>query len=149
MHDTILNMEMVMKAKTMNEEQVVHMMRNAILVAGQEMGEGDEGDHWPVIKDTVHKIMKDWEDLKIERDVRAEMKKHIYARLDEMDKLLATSSEADRINDAPKLKEIREIYDAYFQPLDMSQITLSDEDTPIHIKRAKELILSLEGNHDD
>ena len=129
-----------------NEEQMVHLVRNALLVAGNEMG---DGDHWPIVKDTIYRVMKDWEDLKIERNVRNEMKKHIYARLDEMDKLLTISSEEIRVNDAPKLKELREIYDAYFEPLDMSQLSLSDEDMPIHVKRAEKLISSLENDHDD
>ena len=135
-----------MTAKAMNEEQIVYMVRNALLVAGQEMGDGDQ---WPVVKDTVYRVVKDWEDLKIERNVRDEMKKHVYTLLDQMDKQLLVSSEEDRRKDAPIIKELREIYDAYFEPLDMSQLSLSDEDTPIHVKRAERLILSLEGNSDE
>ena len=41
---------------------MVSLVRNALLVAGHEMGAN--GDHWPVIKSTIHSIMKDWEDLK-------------------------------------------------------------------------------------
>ena len=36
-----------------------------------------DGDQWPVVKDTVYRVMKDWEDLKVERAVHAEMKIHI------------------------------------------------------------------------
>jgi hypothetical protein len=134
-----------MSGTQVSEEQLVHLIRNALLVAGQEMG---DGDHWPVIKDTVYKVMKDWEDLKLERNVREEMKKHIYTCLDDLDKLSLTTSAEDRANDAPILKELREIYDAYFEPIDMRQLMLAEEDVPMHVKRAEILISSLEHNHD-
>ena len=73
----------VQTTKPMPEEQMVHLVRNALLVAGHEMGK--DGDHWPVVKSTIHSLMKDWEDLKVERNVHAELKKHVYAQLDEME----------------------------------------------------------------
>ena len=36
---------------TMTDDQAVNLVRNSLLVAGQEMGH--DGDHWPVIKSTV------------------------------------------------------------------------------------------------
>jgi len=51
----------VTTTKPMPEEQMVHLMRNALLVAGHEMGA--DGDHWPVVKATIHSLMKDWEDF--------------------------------------------------------------------------------------
>lgn len=134
-----------MKTKPASEEQMVQIVRNALLVAGQEMGDGDQ---WPVIKDTIYKLAKDYEDLKIERNVHAELKTHIYAQLAEMDRILFTRPEEERIAFAPKLKALREVYDAYFTPTDESQLTLSDEETPDHIKRAEHLILSLENDND-
>ena len=133
------------KDRAKSEEQVINLVRNALLVAGQEMGDGDQ---WPVIKDTLYKVMKDYEDLKIERNVQAELKKHVYEQLNEMDRILMTCSEGERIDAAPKVRELREIYDAYFSPTDKSKLSLNDEDTPIHIKRAENLILSLEDKHD-
>ena len=56
----------------MTEEKMVTLVRNALLAAGHEMGKN--GDHWPVIKSTIEKVMKDWENLKIERDITAELK---------------------------------------------------------------------------
>lgn len=126
------------------EEQMVRLVRNALLVAGHEMG---EGDHWPVVKNTIYKIMKDWEDLKIERAVHKELRKHVYEQLDEMDRILLTRNKEEQEQDAPKLKALREIYDPYFSPADENQISLSEEDVPLHVKRAENLILSLEDDH--
>ena len=66
-----------------------------------------------------------------------------------MERILAICSEEDRKDATPKLKQLREVYDAYFAPIDESQLTLSEEDTPLHIKRAERLLLSLEDDHDD
>lgn len=123
------------------EEQMVHLVRNALLVAGQEMG---NGDHWPVVKSTIYSIMKDWEDLKIERNVHAELKKHLYAQLDEMDRLAQNHTAAEKAEALPKLKELREIYDAYFEPANKEFLKLNKEDTPIHVKRAQHLLKTLE-----
>jgi len=133
-----------MTAKPLSEEKMVHLVRNALLVAGQEMGNGDQ---WPVVKDTIYKIMKDWEDLKIERNVHAEMKKHIYAELDEMDRILFTCTEEQRADAAPKLKQLREIYDAYFEPVDPRHISIEEAKVPVHVKRAENLLMSLEGEN--
>jgi hypothetical protein len=135
-----------MTAQTLNEEQMVHLVRNALLVAGQEMGDGDQ---WPIVKDTVYKIMKDFEDLKIERNVQEELKKHVYAQLAEMDRILMICSDEDRKDAAPKIKQLREIYDAYFEPINENLLDLSDDETPLHVKRAENLISSLEADHDD
>jgi hypothetical protein len=132
-----------MTAKAMNEEQMVHLVRNALLVAGQEMGDGDQ---WPVVKDTIHRVMKDWEYLKIERNVQSELKKHVYEQLNEMDRIYMTCTEAERAEVLPKLRELREIYDAYFAQPDLNHVSINDEEAPIHIKRAEHLILSLEGD---
>ncbi|MGB9153579.1 MAG: hypothetical protein WCD70_10890 [Alphaproteobacteria bacterium] len=133
-----------MTANAKTEEQMVHLVRNALLVAGQEMGNGDQ---WPVIKDTVYRVMKDWENLKVERNVQSELKKHVYEQLNEMDRIYMTCTPEERAEAGPLLKQLREIYDAYFAPVDNSQLTLSDEDTPIHVKRAEHLISSLEEEH--
>ncbi len=64
-----------MTAQATTETQMVGLVRNALLVAGQEMGA--DGDHWPVINSTIHSIAKDWENLQIERNVHTELKTHL------------------------------------------------------------------------
>lgn len=134
-----------MTTAAMTEEQMVHLVRNALAVAGQEMGA--EGDHWPAIKSTIHSIMKDWEDLKIERNVNAELEKHYGAILDQMEKdlelcPLKLRPEAQRI-----VKEMREMYDACFAPADVTMFVTCDAEIPIHIQRAQTIIKTLEDEH--
>jgi hypothetical protein len=129
----------------MTEEQMVGLVRNALLVAGLEMG-GPEGDHWPVIKDTIHNVMKDWEDLKTERNVHAEMRVHLYAQLEKMEAILTTCPDDVKADAAPKLKQLRELYDAHFTEIDKNDIYLSDEETPAHVKRAEAIIKTLEAD---
>ena len=124
------------------EEQMVSLVRNALLIAGQEMGA--DGDHWPVVKSTVHSIMKDWEELKVKRNVHAEMRTQIYAQLDDMDRILLTCSAEAQEDSAPKMKEIREIYDAYFEEIDRKNLSVDPEDLPPHVKRAEAIIKTLE-----
>ncbi len=130
-------------AKEANEERLVHLVRNALLVAGQEMGEGDQ---WPVIKDTVHHIMKDWEDLKIERNVDAELKIHLYAQLKEMEAGLAECTPEVRAQIEPKVKEWREVCDAYFSDLDRNAVEYDPETAPDHIKRMHAILSTMEDN---
>jgi hypothetical protein len=135
-----------MTAKPLNEEQMVHVVRNALLVAGQEMGNGDQ---WPVIKDTIHKIMKDWEDLKIERNVDAELKVHLYAQIAEMEAGLPECSHEMQLRLAPKVKELRDVCDAYFSDVDRNAVMYDDSKTPAHIKRMKTIIATLEDNDNE
>jgi hypothetical protein len=126
----------------LTEEQMMSLVRNALLVAGHEMGE--TGDHWPVINSTIHSVMKDWEDLKIERNVHAEMRKHVYEQLDEMDRVLLTCPEDLQADTASKLKGLREIYDAYFEKVHARNLSIEEEDIPAHVKRAQAIIRTLE-----
>lgn len=130
-----------MTAKQLNEEQMVSLVRNALLVAGQEMG--PEGDHWPVINSTIHSIMKDWEDLKIERNVDVELKTHLYAQLEQMEKNIVHFSVDVQRDVEPKLKQLRDIYDAYFLDAENAE-PLRAEEIPTQIKRAKAIIDTLE-----
>ena len=136
-----------MAESTITEEQMVSLVRKALLVAGKEMGE--EGDHWPVVKAAIHGIMRDWEYLKIERNVHEELRVHVYAQLDEMDKILLTCPEDVRVDAEPNLKQLREIYDAYFASVDEGKISLSAEDLPAHVKSAQAIIMTLEGSNGD
>ena len=132
----------------MNElinDKTVGLVRNALLIAGEEMGA--EGDHWPVINATIHNVMLDYENLKTERVVHSEMKTQLYAQLDEMDRILATCTAEERAEAAPKLTQLREVYDAHFTPIGRAFALLGDDETPIHVRRAEEMILSLEDDY--
>ncbi|MDX9689291.1 MAG: hypothetical protein EOM37_00065 [Proteobacteria bacterium] len=129
----------------MTEDQIKTLVRNSLLVAGRELGEN--GDHWPVIKNTITGIMLDWEKLAHEREVQAEMKKHLYDQLHEMERILETAPEEEKVIAAPALAELREIYDAYFSQVDREEIAMTDEELeaegyekPMHIRRAEAII---------
>jgi hypothetical protein len=125
------------------EEKMVELACNALTVAGQEMG---EGDHWPVIEATVQKIKDDWEEFKIERAVDAELKTHLYQQLEIMERGLKECTVGMRIQLAPKFKQLRELYDAYFT--DTGTVQLSKDEIPMHIKRARVIVNSLETEED-
>jgi hypothetical protein len=124
------------------EEQMVALARNALLVAGYEMGE--TGDHWPVINSTIYSLMKDWENLKVGRNVHEELRIQLYAHFGRMEEALKTCSDDIKADAAPKLEKLRELYDAYFTPVDENQLRLSEEDTPAYVKRAQAIIKTLE-----
>lgn len=131
----------------MTEAEAVMLVRNALLVAGNEMG---EGDHWPVIKSTINAIEKDYEALLFERDIHAEMKRSFYERLERMERILPTCPKEEQEAEGPALKNLREIFDAYFSGVDESKIIVDEEDYPEHTKRAKLIIEEMmEDEHDD
>jgi hypothetical protein len=137
---------MVKTKKTMTEEQLVGLVRNALLVAGYEMGQ--KGDHWPVINDTIHSIAKEWEDTRLQRNVDAEMKGHLYDQLAVMEEELPKCTEEDRAVLTPKVKELRDIFDSYFSMLDDKVVApIRDEDVPLFVKRAKVIIATLGDEH--
>jgi hypothetical protein len=129
-----------------SEEKMVHLVRNALLVAGQEMGDGDQ---WPVIKDTIYKIMKDWEDLKIERAVDEELKIHVYDYLQKMEVEVLKCEPEIRAQIEPKFRELREVCDAHFSDLDKSAFYYDENDAPEHVKRMNSILATLEGNKDE
>jgi len=131
--------------KEKREDVAVNLVRNALLVAGQEMGNGDE---WPVIKDTVYKIMKDREDVRIERNVDEEMQEHLYAQLQVMEAGLEECDDEMRAKLEPKIKELREVCDAYFSEVDENLVVRDEEDEPLHIKRMKAILATMEGSHE-
>lgn len=128
--------------RAMTDEQMVHLVRNALFVAGKEMG--DKGDHWPVINDTIQHVMQDWEKWQIENAVHEELKKHLYAHLENMERLLPTCTPEEQAFAAPKLKELREIYDAYFTDVDENVLYPEDAALPMYVKRAETIINTLE-----
>jgi len=132
------------KTREMTEAQMVGLVRNALLVAGEEMGEN--GEHWPIVNATIHSIAKDWEESKIQKEVDAEMKVHLYEQLEIMEKHLPECRKETQIEFAPKLKRLREIYDSYFLPLDNTAIApIRDEEIPLYVKRAEAIIATLGG----
>ncbi len=126
----------------LSDEQMVRLTCNALYVAGLEMGA--EGDHWPVIKDTIRHVMDDWEKLKIERAVFEELKTHLYANLEKMEAILPTCTPEEQIEAGPKIKRLREIYDAYFTNVDKNMLYLDEADVPAYVKRAEAIIDTLE-----
>ncbi|MDD3030104.1 MAG: hypothetical protein PHS57_07485 [Alphaproteobacteria bacterium] len=134
-----------MTTSKLTEEQIVFMTRNALLAAGQEMGADDA---WPVIDDTIVKIMKDWEDLKIERDVDAEMRIHLYEQLKVMEAGLAECAPDVREQAAPHIQALREACDAYFEEINPDAMAYDEEDAPDHIKRMKAILGTMEEDHE-
>lgn len=131
------------RTKELQEGQKLNILRNALLVAGAEMG--DEGDHWPVIHATIHKIMKDWEDVKLERAADLELKKHVYEHLDAMEKELPNCTPEAQADLEPRIRQLREISDAYFSATDGKLMT-NLEDEPLYLKRARTILATLEGD---
>ncbi|MDD4617400.1 MAG: hypothetical protein PHW76_09935 [Alphaproteobacteria bacterium] len=130
-----------MTTQALCEERMVFLVRNALLVAHQEMGGGDQ---WPVVKDTIYKIMKDWEDLKTERNIDAELKIHLYAQIQKMEEGLDECSPETRELIEPKIKEWREICDAYFCDVDRNAVMYNEASVPMHIKRMNAMLSTME-----
>jgi hypothetical protein len=133
-----------MATKEMTEEQAVNLLRNSLLVAGHEMGAA--GDHWPVIKATVHDLMKDQENYRIEQNVMAEARHQYEGAIRELEALCETSPEAAKVEIRAAVKELRELCAATFEPVDNKNVYLNIEDLPPHLKTAKAIIDTLGGN---
>lgn len=111
-------------------DHTVHLARNALLVAGLEMGK--DGDHWPVIKANIHALMRDYENLKIELAVQEQLREHLGQKVKEFEDLLGRSDDAFRTAMAPHVNKMREIYEAMFAPVaagsDDVRMTDADEE---------------------
>ncbi|MCL2474093.1 MAG: hypothetical protein FWF23_04240 [Alphaproteobacteria bacterium] len=127
--------------KEQAEEKMVFTVRNALLAASQEMGRGDE---WPVIKDIIHKLMRDWEALKIERRVDEELEIHLYEQLRIMEEEVPNCAKEVQGALREQLKELREIFDAYFEEPNKEAIVQDEENEAMYVKRAKEILKTLE-----
>lgn len=104
----------------MIDEKLVHLARNAMIVAGMEMGK--EGDHWPVIKANIHAMMRDYEQLKIETAVYEELREHLGSVVKEYERILTVCRPATREKAEPLVQELREIYEAAFAPINMNSL---------------------------
>lgn len=111
----------------MKDASLLNMARNALLVAGHEMGQ--DGDHWPVIKAAVHGLARAYEAMKIEEEVTNQLKLHMKAALDEYQALV--ESHGDELDHQQKIElqrfinDMREIYNARFDPV------VSNDDNPM------------------
>ncbi len=123
------------------EERLVFLVRNSLLVAQQEMGDGDQ---WPVVKDTIYKIMLDWENLKIERRVDEELQTHLYAQIKEMELGLEECTPEARKILEPKVHQWKEICDAYFSKINLDAVAFDEMEKPLHIKRMNMILSTME-----
>jgi hypothetical protein len=137
-------MENTMTTQAMCEERMVFLVRNALLVAEKEMGGGDQ---WPVVKDTIYKIMKDWEDLKTERNVDAEMRIHLYDQIKDMEAGLDECSPETREALEPKIREWRDICNAYFSDCDREAVYFDEQEVPMHIRRMNAILSTMEDDN--
>lgn len=97
------------------DDRMVHLARNAMLVAGMEMGK--DGDHWPVIKANIHAMMRDYEQLKIERAVQEQLREHVGKIIGDYEKLLVTCDDKTKERMTPHVRKMRELHEAMFSPL--------------------------------
>ncbi|MGE0109960.1 MAG: hypothetical protein AB7S81_09440 [Bdellovibrionales bacterium] len=140
------------QSMSLSETEMKNLIRNTLMVAGQEMGA--TGEHWPVIQSTITDIMRDWEQLEIERAVHAEMKSHLYVQLQKMKEILKTCTPEVRADVAPQIIELEEVYNAFFEDVKEDIIYLADEEDdlylaadeniPLHIRRAEAIIDTLD-----
>jgi len=108
------------------DEKMVYLARNALLVAGMEMGE--EGDHWPVIKANIHALMHDYENLKVELAVQEQLKEHVGKLIGDYEAFLASCDDAmTRSKIEPHIKKMREIHEAMFAPVAATTNTAEDD----------------------
>ncbi|MBV8060734.1 MAG: hypothetical protein JO126_05165 [Alphaproteobacteria bacterium] len=137
-----------MTAEETREQRLVERVRNALLVAGQELGA--EGDHWPAIKSTIQQLARDYEDVKIERNVDAELQLHLAEQINLIEKAIAGLPDEAKVEINKDIKELREIYDAYFSPVPQNVIeeVAADEEAPLHVRRAAAILSTLEEPND-
>ena len=98
---------------------MLNMARNALLVAGHEMGA--DGDHWPVIKAAVHGLARAYDAMKIEEEVTRQLRTHMKAALDEYAQLLDDHGDELDLDQKRELEtfvgNMRELYQARFEPV--------------------------------
>lgn len=134
------------------EAAVLNLARNALLVAGHEMG-GD-GDHWPVIKAAVHGLARAYEAMKIEEEVTNQLRIHMRAALDEYEQLLATHAgdlDPDQREELQRfVGDMRDIYSARFDepandnPIDELMQLATGTEGMLPFERAAAIIRTLD-----
>ena len=116
---------------------MLNMARNALLVAGHEMGES--GDHWPVIKAAVHGLARAYEAMKIEEEVTRQLRTHMKAALDEYAQLLDEHGDELDLAQRRELEtfvgNMRELYAARFEsaaiPVPAAGAGAANDDNPL------------------
>ncbi|QQR69347.1 MAG: hypothetical protein IPI58_01295 [Alphaproteobacteria bacterium] len=131
------------------EQALVQAACNAVILAGQEMGA--DGDHWPLIKATLHGMIEDYRDLRIERAVSKEMEDHLGTLINDYESLLNLCPRELAEQIAPMIAQMREVYEARFVPPERKIMSLkADQDSDLTTnadfvpwRSAQALILSL------
>lgn len=134
----------------MKEMQLITLARNALLVAGHEMGK--TGDHWPVIKATIQGIMKDYEELQTERRISEELQDHLGQIVGEYEQLLNDCSPELRAELEPVIREMREVYEAAAADVPVTAMPApEDKDAPGFVpwRSAQTIIKSLTEKDDE
>ena len=136
-----------MTATHTTEEQAVNLVRNALLVAGHEMGK--DGDHWPVIKATAFSIMKDYEDWS--RSNKMCLRKSNSIISDLIVEMQGICNECARIKKTAKYNPPLRIA-SKFTALVSRRSTkivfmLISKTLPAHMKRAETIIETLEDDN--
>ena len=134
-----------MRTQTLNEGRNINLVRNALLVAGHEMGE--DGDHWPVIKSSIHQMMRDWEELQIERNVQAQLKINIEDTIKELRSIHQDSPDSFKPEIESAIKELTELHDAAFGAVNENDVTINAEDMPNYMPRIEAIVATLEDDH--
>ena len=126
----------------MTEAQAVDLVRNALVVAGHELGK--DGDHWPVIKSTVHSIMRDYEEWEVGKNTFAEVRKHYREMITELRDLSEKCPEESKAQVNALVADLLQLYTACFTPVDRNYLQITEEEFPPHVKRAAAIIDTLE-----
>src|SRR4051812_33616860 len=99
-----------------SDASLLNMARNALLVAGHEMG--SEGDHWPVIKAAVHGLARAYDAMKVEEEVANQLRTHMKNALDEYQSLVESYGDDLTVIQKDELEkfidDMRDIYSARF-----------------------------------
>jgi len=119
------------------EERMVTLVRNALLVAGQEMG---DGDHMPVVKSTITKMMHDWDQLKVESAVNDELRRSMEETIAELQAIYKESGTNFKPEVQAALKEMRDVYDAAFGELGIK----GSAEAPAYMKSVRAILDTLE-----
>ena len=136
-----------MTAKAMSEDQMVHLLRNALLVAGHEMS--DNGDQMPVVNATIHDLTRNWEDTKAKRNALDEVKKYYETMIEDLVAIRNRSALEVRGEMDDTIIELRTIYRACFDEIAHDDIYLSDENMPEHLQRAAAILDTLGEENDE
>ncbi len=97
------------------EEVYVRVAKNALLIAGHEMGR--DGDHWPAIKAAIYGITREFEALTVEEDVSAELETHLQELINRYATVMENAPVALQKELRPIIDEMQEVYNARFEPV--------------------------------